>query len=107
MACTHAWLAETPSHSHSSLLFFSYRGGCHDGRARDRDDQDAQGPVALVQQLAAPAHPRARVDRRRRRRGFVGVRLGQACCDARARRVRGPRKGRRGASRFRGSVARG
>lgn len=55
----------------------SHRGRCHDGRARDRDDQDAQGPVALVQQLAAVAHRRSGIDGRGHRRGFVGVWLSQ------------------------------
>ena len=80
-----------------------HRGGCHHGRARDRNDQDAQGPVALVQQLAACAHRRAGIDSRGRCRGFVGIWLRQT--SARARRVRGPRQGRRGADRLRGSVA--
>ena len=69
-------------------LFFHHRGGCHNGRARDRNDQDAQGPLALVQQLAARAHPSAGIDSRGHRRRFVGVWLGQTY-GARARRVRG------------------
>lgn len=73
----------------------------HDGRARNRDDEDAQGPITLVEQLAARPHPRAGTHDRGRRRRLVGVRHRQTW-HARARRggCRGHGQGRPGAGRF-------
>jgi hypothetical protein len=56
----------------------AYRGRCHDGRTRNRDDEDAKGSVALVQQLVACAHHCTGTHRRCRRRGLVGIWLRQA-----------------------------
>jgi hypothetical protein len=75
-----------------------HRSRRHDGRARNCDDEDAQGPITLVEQLAARPYHRAGTHNRSRRRRFMGVRYCQTC--ARARRERGPGQGGFGASRF-------
>ncbi len=59
-----------------------YRGSCHDRRARNRDDENAQRPVALLQQVVACTYRRAGTHCRRRCRRLMGVRYLDSCTTA-------------------------
>ena len=47
--------APSPDCTCRSILIdqLTNRSGCHDSRARNRDDEDAQGSITLAEQLAA------------------------------------------------------
>jgi len=51
-----------------------HRSCCHDSRTRNRDDEDAQGSVELLQQLAACTYRRAGTHCRGGCRWLLGVR---------------------------------
>jgi len=59
----------------SILIYqFTNRSGCDDGRARNRDDEDAQRPITLVEQLAARSYRRAGTHNCGRRRWLMDIR---------------------------------
>ena len=62
-------------HSRSILIDqLTNRSGCHDGRARSRNDEDAQGSIALVEQLAARPYRRTGVHSCSRCSWLMGIR---------------------------------